>query len=469
LRVARRFAHPTLAAIATTDVPVTPLLFRLVLILATLGAPLAAQEVEAPSGTIATETDAQTDARVARRLREIMIALGGYEDVSVAVSEGIVSFRGTTTSADEAAELSALAGRIEGVVAIRNDVAETADLSRRLNPAVERFRTRMAQIVAFAPLLLIAFGVFAIITFAGYALSSWRRPWDRLAPNRFIAALYGQIVMILFVVVGIVAALDILNATALLGTILGAAGIVGLAFGFAVRDTVENYIASIMLSIRQPFRPNDTIEIDGDEGKVIRLTSRATILMSFDGNQIRIPNATVFKSRIVNYTQNAERRFLFTVGVDPNADLSAARTLAERAVQSLPYVLAEPASQAWLENITEGGVTITVAGWIDQRETNINLGRGEALRQVKVAIEAAGIELPDTTYRIRLDSGQGIVTEEAADGQAAEAPPVRHVDPPADKVAAVVSNTETSLDRIVAAERGAARNEDLLRSDAKTE
>ena len=111
---------------------------------------------------------------------------------------------------------------------------------------------------------------------------------------------------IVFVIAALVIALDILNATALLLTILGAARIIRLALGFAVRDTVENFIASVMLSIRQPFRLNDTVEINGDQGKVIRLTSRATILLSLDGNHIRIPNATVFKSHIINYSQNAE-------------------------------------------------------------------------------------------------------------------------------------------------------------------
>ena len=70
-------------------------------------------------------------------------------------------------------------------------------------------------------------------------------------------------------IAGIVVALDILGVTALLSTILGAAGIAGLAIGFAVRDTVENFIASVLLSMRQPFRPNDVVEIEGDIGKVI--------------------------------------------------------------------------------------------------------------------------------------------------------------------------------------------------------
>ena len=96
-------------------------------------------------------------------------------------------------------------------------------------------------------------------------------------------------------VLGLVAALQILEATALLGAVLGGAGVIGIALGFAVRDTVDNYVSSLMLSLRQPFRANDHVVIEGHEGRVIRLTSRATILMTLDGNHLRIPNSTVFK------------------------------------------------------------------------------------------------------------------------------------------------------------------------------
>ena len=75
-------------------------------------------------------------------------------------------------------------------------------------------------------------------------------------------------------------------------------------------------MASIMLSERQPFQPNDFVQIDGHRGNVVRLTSRATILLSPGGNHVRIPNATVFKSRTVNFTRNSERRFEFELSVD---------------------------------------------------------------------------------------------------------------------------------------------------------
>ena len=105
-------------------------------------------------------------------------------------------------------------------------------------------------------------------------LARRKQPWDRLSPNAFIADIYRQIVRLVFVIGGLVIALDIVGATALLSGILGAAGIVGLAIGFAVRDTVENFIASVLLSMRQPFRPNDTIEI------VARLVRRITVPVS---------------------------------------------------------------------------------------------------------------------------------------------------------------------------------------------
>jgi len=267
-------------------------------------------------GPIATTDVAELDAQIANRMREILGELGGYEDITVVVSDGVLTLRGTTETTSQANELTPLANRIEGVVAVKNEVTETAELVRRLNPAVERFQARIDQLIVFLPLALIALAAFMAVVFVGFMIARAKQPWERLAPNAFIADIYRQLLRIIFVIFGIVIALDIMNATALLSTILGAAGIIGLAIGFAVRDTVENFIASVMLSFRQPFRPNDTVEINGDQGKVIRLTSRATILLSFDGNHIRIPNATVFKSRIINFSQNAERRFKFDLLID---------------------------------------------------------------------------------------------------------------------------------------------------------
>lgn len=437
------------------------ILALLLCLLLPLGA--VAQTADQPTGTIAITDDAAADAAIANRIRAILGELEGFGDISVTVSSGIVTLRGTTLDATGAARLNEIAGRVEGVVAIENEVTETTDVVERLNPAVERFMERATQIIAFLPLALIALSVFVLIVLFGFWLARRHQPWDRLSPNAFIADIYRQITRLVFIIGGLVVALDIVNATALLSGILGAAGIVGLAIGFAVRDTVENFIASIMLSIRQPFRPNDTIEIDGDTGKVIRLTSRATILLSFDGNHIRIPNATVFKSRIVNFSRNAERRFTFALGVAAEVDLNHAREILLDTLNELPFILSSPETSVWVEEVGDFWVTINLAAWINQNDTSIVMARSEAIRLCQATLDNAGIAAPLPGYRIDgMPVGQGQPeTPEQKPAKPAPAVPAaaQTVDATADK----------ELEKIVDLERAELARHDLLTADATEE
>jgi small-conductance mechanosensitive channel len=417
-----------------------------------------------PGGTIAVESDRAQDFATRDRIMAILAQLEGYEDVRATVADGIVTLRGTVLDAGRIEALTGLVARVEGVVAIENRVTESTDLAERLNPAVERILSRARQAVAFSPLVFVAGLAGLLVGWLGFVLARRKWPWDRLAPNAFIADIYRQVVRIVFVVAGLVLALDLLNATALLGTILGAAGIVGLALGFAVRDTVENFISSIMLSIRQPFRPKDLVEIEGDLGHIIRLTSRATIMLSLDGNHIRIPNATVFKARIINYTRNDERRFTFTLGVDPAADIAEAQAIMLAALRELPFVLDTPGPGVWVEGVGASTIDITAAAWIMQHETGIGMAKGEAIRVVKARLEAAGIGLPEPTYRL-------IGAPLAPGEQTARPPAPSPATPPAHAVAAqnVGAEEKQALEAIIEAERQALPERDLLRRQAPQE
>ncbi|MGJ8604549.1 MAG: mechanosensitive ion channel domain-containing protein [Marivita sp.] len=434
--------------------------------------PLYAQATDQPTGPITVDDSADQDAAIARRIREILTELDGYEDVTVTVNSGIVTLQGTALDGAALTRLNEISGRVQGVVTIQNDVQETTDVVRRLDPAIERFRTRSEQLINYLPLAGIGIAAFALVVAVGYLIAGLRRPWDRLAPNAFIADIYRQVIRIAFILGGLVIALDILGAAALLSTILGAAGIIGLAIGFAVRDTVENFIASIMLSIRQPFRPNDQVEIEGDIGKVIRLTSRATILLSFDGNHIRIPNSTVFKSRIVNYTRNDERRFVISLGVAYDTDFARAQDLALQTVSSLPFVIHEPAPAVWIETLGDSAVILQVAGWIRQHETSYLKARSEAWRLCMAAFDQAGIVMPETTLRV-VGVGDGAI---APVPELSEVPAVQTARLDAAAVAAVAASVgdveaamDKELERIVATERAEKQGNDLLKKDALEE
>jgi small-conductance mechanosensitive channel len=450
----------------------------LLLILALgLAAPAAAQEAGAPAGAISTEATVGTDAAIERRIEGILAELDGFGAVGVDVSEGIVRLTGEVLDAAAVDRLDEIANRVEGVVAVENDVAESTAVAERLDPVIERFGDRLAEFWARAPLLMVALLAGLVVAAAGWLLARWEAPWRRLAPNAFIADIYRMVLRLAFVAAGVVVALDILGATAVLAGLFGAVGIVGIAVGFAVRDTVENFIASIMLSLRQPFRPNDFVDIEGSMGSVVRLTSRATILIDLDGNHLRLPNAVVFKARILNYTRNPHRRFAFDLGIDPGDDLAAAKRIGVETLRGLDFTLDDPAPAAWIQEAGDSTITMTFSGWLDQRNADWIAARGEALRVVMAALTRADIGLPEPTYRLNLAGGalpvvdlpdragrSGRLVVEEVDADELDAP-ARQAPPPVhEKI-----RPDPTIGRMVAEERREKPGDDLLSPAAPEE
>jgi len=216
---------------------------------------------------------------------------------------------------------------------------------------------------------------------------------------------------------------------------------------------VENFIATVMLSIRQPFRPFDLVEIEGDVGKVIRLTSRATILLSLDGNRIRVPNATVFKSRIVNFTRNPERRFTFAIDIDPGADMAALRDRAQTQLAALPFVLADPACTVWIDEKNGNEIELCFAGWIDQTRTSFDRARGEAIRILRAMVQDEGALPPPPVSRVY----QIADADEAMNRNRIAANDLR-----TDSIADLSTTDASALDRLARAERAETDARDLL-------
>jgi len=426
--------------------------------LAICSAPVRAQDqtplADAAGPAISVGADTVSDSDIANRIEGIMLAVPAFDDVAHDVASGVVTLTGTVPETSDITRLGGIVGRIEGVIAVENAVEASSDVAERLTPAFGRIGERFRQTVAFLPLLAIGLATLLAISTLGWLLTRGGRAFHRIAPNAFIAEILRTVIRIVFVFAGIVVALDLIGATALLGTLLGAAGIIGLAVGFGVRDTIENFVASVMMSVRQPFSPNDLVEIEGEIGNVIRLTSRATILLSPDGNHVRLPNATVFKSKIINYTREPQRRFVFELGVDADSDLAAARGTGLAAIRALDFILDTPPPAAWIENVGESNVVLQFAGWIDQRCTDYAQARGESIRIAKNALEAAGFALPEPIYRVRLDRRAATLPSIAGTPEPRPAPPV-------DPVGAAAPKDDT-IERKVDADRRAEPATDLL-------
>jgi len=415
-----------------------------------------AQEIEATEEKVSSRADGAADQHIAKRLSDIFATLEVLDQVQVEAEAGVVRLSGEVLSTDARNLAGTLARQIEGVVAVENDLEESRALRRRLVAVLEDLGARGGRWLAALPLLVIAILVLSLFVALGSAVGRARRPFVWMTENVFLRDVARQLARAIVLVVGVLLSLEILGATTLVGAVLGTAGVVGLAVGFAFRDLVENYIASILLSLRQPFAPNDHVIIEGQEGKVLRLTSRATVLLSLDGNHIRIPNAAVFKGTIVNYTRKPERRFDFAVGLGVDQDAGAAQALAAETLVGIGGVLAEPAPFALVESLGESTVDLRVFGWIDQRKTDWGRLRSEAIRRVKETFDAAGFDMPEPVYRVRVEKTQIRKANEPA------APASLSAEQPLD------TSAEHHLERDILEER-ASEEPDLLDSDGLLE
>ncbi|MGV8922158.1 MAG: mechanosensitive ion channel family protein [Thermomonas sp.] len=283
----------------------------------------------------------------------------------------------------------------------------SGDLSDRFGAALDQVQAKLLALAAGAPLLLLALVIVVGAIWIGGLLSRHLHILTRLSKrNPYIDGLLRGVVKGVVVLAGVLVALDLLGATPLIGALLGSAGLVGLVLGFAFKDIAENYVAGVLLSLRQPFSPGDTVRVDGHEGKVVALTSRATVLMTIEGNHLMLPNALVFKSVLLNFSRNPKRRFDFELDLNPGASLHGAMDAGIAALKSLDAVLEEPAPAALIMRILPVGATLQYAGWIDQTSSDLPKTRSEALRRVMKALLITANAAGEPVQRIRLERGE---------------------------------------------------------------
>lgn len=275
-------------------------------------------------------------------------------------------------------------------------------MSFDFTPVAERLLENAYRLLASLPLLLVA----AVLVVAAAFMGSWlsrRAVFDRVSRrNPFLKDLTRTTVRWVVTGLGVLAALELLDATALVGAVLGTAGILGVALGFAFKEILENYLAGILMSVRQPFALRDHVVIDGNEGIVVSLTSRATILMTLEGNHLRLPNALVFRSVTLNYSRNPNRRFQFDVGIGVDEDLLLAQEIGVGELACMDGVLDSPPPRAFIDSLGDSNVTVRFHGWVDQRASDFLMVKSEAIRRVKLALEAGGMDMPEPIYRVQL-------------------------------------------------------------------
>jgi len=211
---------------------------------------------------------------------------------------------------------------------------------------------------------------------------------DRLPVNE--RELLTKLVYYGIAIVALLVALPQLNVD--LSGLLVAGGIAGIVIGFASQSVISNLISGLFLMFERPIRIGDIINVSDITGSVEDIRILSTVIKTFDGIYIRIPNEKVFTSNITNYVHNVARRFSYQIGIRYQDDADLAIRIANDVIETHPFALRNPSPSVFVDNLGDNSVNLTVFIWAPAR--NWWEVRTDLLWKIKRALEENGIEIP---------------------------------------------------------------------------
>lgn len=247
--------------------------------------------------------------------------------------------------------------------------------------------------------LAINAGINLVIALAIFVIGKWlakrvQNAFKRVLRKRqvddVLVDFLGTIVFVLILVAAVVAAFDQLGipATSFMA-IIGAAG---LAIGLALKDSLSNFAAGVMLVMFRPFAKGDFIDAGGITGTVDEISLVSTLLTTPDNKLITVPNAMIYSSAITNFSAKETRRIDLVFGVGYNDDLKVVAGVLAKVCSEHPKVLDEPATGIFISNLGDSSVDFSVRPWV-KGEDYWGV-RAEILESAKIELEAAGCNIP---------------------------------------------------------------------------
>jgi small conductance mechanosensitive channel len=270
-----------------------------------------------------------------------------------------------------------------------------------LTPAIDKVEQMITGLIEQLPNIIVAVVVFAAFyLLAGLLRTAGRRFARRAGLTKTAELVIGRLARSITLMIGLLVAAPILFPGFTAGQAVEVLGIGGVAIGFAFRDILQNFLAGLLLFLTQPFKIGDQIVVGDYEGTVEDIQTRATLIRTYDGRRVVIPNADLFTRSVVVNTAFPTRRTQYDVGIGYGDDIPRARQVILDAVASVDAVLKTPAPDAFVVELAPSSVVIRARWWTDSRRGEVvDLG-ARVVEAVKLALDEAGIDMPYPTRQV---------------------------------------------------------------------
>lgn len=245
------------------------------------------------------------------------------------------------------------------------------------------------------PSLAIALLVLFLTWFiARFAVRIADRLTARTPMRESLKQLVETLVRLCIWLVGIMVAATIAMPGLTPASLIAGLGVGALAIGFAFQDIFQNFLAGVLIMIRDKMRIGDTIECEGILGKVERITLRETHIRQLSNELTVMPNAMLFKNPVKILTDADLRRDQITVGVSYDCDLEFAVSTIRNSVSVLELVVKDKAVDVFPREFGASSIDLLVRWWVPIRSTDLFSVRGSVIIAIKRALDDAGIEIP---------------------------------------------------------------------------
>lgn len=250
--------------------------------------------------------------------------------------------------------------------------------------------------IAMLPNFVVAvFVLILFVVFGRLIKRLYRRTLGRFTHNIAVNRLIESLIRIIFIVIGVFVALGILNLDKTVTSLLAGVGIIGLALGFAFQDAAANFISGIYLAIKSPINVGDIIEVNDSFGTVKKIGLRATTILSFQGQDVVVPNRKIFEDSYTHYTINGEQRIDLGVGVSYGDDLEKVERVTLEAINSLDFIKKDKPVDLYYKEFGNSSINFTVRYWVSMGHRKDYLkGLSEGVKAIKKAYDRNDITIP---------------------------------------------------------------------------
>ncbi|MEP0987441.1 mechanosensitive ion channel family protein [Ekhidna sp.] len=269
-------------------------------------------------------------------------------------------------------------------------------IKQAINILQGKLENWLESITAMLPNFIVAVVVLVVFYFLARIIKTiagkiFRRFYDKPA----IRNLFTTIIHVAVIIVGLMVALNVLQLEKTVTSLLAGAGIIGLALGFAFQDISANFISGVMLAIRKPIVVGDIIEVDGYMGKVEDINLRVTVIRTFQGLHVIIPNKEVFQNSLTNYTKTNERRIDLECGVSYGDDLDKVKQTAVEALKDKSFLKKNEEINFYYTEFGDSSINFVLQFWIEYPgQPGFMNARSEAIMALKKAFDSNDISIP---------------------------------------------------------------------------